>query len=280
VQPDTLIGWHRRMVARHWTFEPTKQGRPPVPDSLAELVVRLAAENPGWGYRRIVGELGGLGHRISATSVRRILRDHGLDPAPRRSPTTWRAFLKRQAAGLVACDFFTVDTISLRRLYVLFFIEVKTRKVWIAGVTAHPTGEWVTQQARQISAAMDDAGLVVQYLIRDRDTKFTRSFDDVWGAVGARIVRTPPRTPVANAFSERWVGSVRRECLDHLLITGRHHLAVVVGDYVRHYNQHRPHRSLSLRAPMPRPEQECPVAHTDIRRRDLVGGLIHEYDAA
>src|SRR5207244_228992 len=160
---------------------------------------------------------------VSATSVRRVLAAHGIDHAPRRTTTTWRAFIRAQAAGLVACDFFSVETVFLHRLYVLFFIEVGSRRVWLAGVTAHPTGAWVTQQARNVVTAMEQRH-VPRHLIRDRDTKFSRAFDDVWRSIGARIIGTPARTPVANAFAERWVGTVRRECLDHLLVVNRRHL--------------------------------------------------------
>ena len=279
VTPDTLIGWHRRMVRRRWTYPTTPKGRPPIAADVQALIVRLAEENPTWGYQRIQGELARLGCRVSATSIRRVLAAHGLKPAPRRATTTWRAFLRSQAAGIVACDFFSVDTVLLHRLYVLFFIEVGSRRVWLAGVTAHPTGEWVTQQARNAVAAMEQRGGVPHHLLRDRDTKFSRSFDDVWRSIGARIIRTPMRTPVANAFAERWVGTVRRECLDHLLIVNRRHLERVLKIFVGHYNHHRPHRGLRLRAPND-PPADAATAMTlgNIHRRDILGGLIHEYD--
>ena len=198
VTPDTLVGWHRRMVRRHWTYPTTPKGRPPIADDIQAIIVRFARENPRWGYQRIQGELARLGWRVSASSIRRVLAAHGIKPAPRRASTTWRAFIRSQAAGIVACDFFSVDTVFLTRLYVLFFIEVGSRRVWLAGVTAHPTGEWVTQQARNVVAAMEERGVVARHLIRDRDAKFSRSFDDVWRSIGAQIIRTPVRTPVAN----------------------------------------------------------------------------------
>jgi putative transposase len=168
------------MVRRRWTYPTPSSGRPPVPDQVQQLIVRLARDNPRWGYQRIRGELQRLGCRISASSISRVLRAHGIDPAPRRAPTTWRSFLRRQAAGILACDFFTVDTVFLQRLYVLFVIEVRSRRVRLAGVTAHPTGAWVVQQARNVVAALGDEAAVFRFLIRDRDAKFTRAFDDVW----------------------------------------------------------------------------------------------------
>ena len=179
VQPETLLRWHRRMVARCWTYPSKSKGRPPVSEQVQQLVVRLARENPRWGYQRIHGELLRLGWRVSASSIRRILRAHGLDPAPRRASTSWRSFLRQQAAGILACDFFTVDTILLRRVYVLFVIEFASRRVHLAGVTDHPTGLWVAQQARNLLASLGNEGTAWKFMIRDRDAKFTRAFDDV-----------------------------------------------------------------------------------------------------
>jgi putative transposase len=279
VSPETLLVWHRRMVRRHWTYPTTPRGRPAVSADIQAVIVRMARENPTWGYQRIQGELARLGCAVSASSVRRVLAAHGIHPAPRRATSTWRAFLRSQASGIVACDFFSVDTVLLRRLYVLFFIEVGSRRVWLAGVTAHPTGEWVTQQARNVVNAIQDRCIAPRHLIRDRDTKFSRSFDDVWRSIGAQIIRTPVRTPVANAFAERWVGTVRRECLDHLLIVGRPHLERVLAAYVDHYNEHRPHRSLDFAAPdEPLPVVSAAVIPGRLHPRDVLGGLIHEYE--
>jgi putative transposase len=213
---------------------------------------------------------------------RRVLRAHGMDPAPRRAPTTWRSFLHRQATGILACDFFTVDTIWLRRLYVLFVIELGSRRVHLAGVTAHPTGPWVAQQARNLMVELDDRAAAFRFLIRDRDTKFIRAFDDVWRSTGAEIICTPIRAPNANAVAERWVGTVRRECLDHLLIVGRQHLVGVLHGYVEHYNQHRPHRSLGLGTPIPslRADPASAPVVPQLRRREILGGLVHEYEWA
>src|SRR5512133_789965 len=214
VRPETLLRWHRRMVRRRWTYPTTSTGRPPISDEVQQLIVRLARENPRWGYQRIHGELLRLGVRVSASSIRRVLHAHGLDPAPRRTPTSWRAFLRQQAAGILACDFFTVDTVFLQRVYVLFVIELASRRVHLAGVTAHRTGWWVAQQARNLIAVLDEQASACKFLIRDRDAKFTRAFDDVWRSTGAEIIRAPVQAPNANVVAERWVGTVRRECLD------------------------------------------------------------------
>jgi putative transposase len=284
VTPETLLRWHRRMVRRHWTYPTTPRGRPPLPDEVQTLIVRLATENPRWGYQRIRGELLHLGCRVSASSIARVLRANGLQPAPRRTAAspTWRAFLRRQAAGILACDFLIVDTVFLQRLYVLFFIQLHTRRVHLAGVTTHPTGAWVAQQARNLAATLDGDTTTVRFLIRDRDSKFTRAFDDIWRAAGAEVIRTPIQAPNANAVAERWVGTVRRECLDHLLIGGRRQLLRVLHHYVEHYNRHRPHRSLGLSAPerSERDREPEPLVAGQLRRRDVLGGLIHEYDHA
>ena len=209
----------------------------------------MARDNPGWGYRRIHGELAGLGYKLAPSTVWQILKDAGIDPAPRRSGQTWRAFLEAQAKTILAVDFFHVDTVFLRRLYVLFFIEHGTRRVHLAGITAHPTGEWVTQQARNLLMNLEDHADGLKFLIRDRDAKFTAAFDAVFTAVGVRIIRTPVRAPRANAIAERWIASARRECLDRMLITGERHLRLVLSEYVDHYNVHRPHRTLSRARP-------------------------------
>ena len=212
VTPETLLGWHRHMVRRRWTYPAQGRGRPSVPQQVQTLIVRLATENPRWGYQRIRGELLHLGCRVSASSIARVLRANGLQPAPHRTArsTTWRSFLRRQAAGILACDFLTVDSVFLHRLYVLFFIQLHNRRVHLAGVTANPTGPWVAQQARNLLATLEDDATAVRFLIHDRDSKFTRAFDDVWRGVGAQVIRTPIQAPNANAVAERWVGTVAR----------------------------------------------------------------------
>jgi putative transposase len=258
-----------------------RPGRPATDAGVRTLILRLARENPAWGYRRIQGELAGLGIRIAASTVWAILKQSGIDPVPRRSSETWREFLRAQANGIVACDFFTVDTVLFHRLYALVFIELATRRVYLAGVTANPTGEWATQQARNIIEKFVDRTEPIRFLIHDRDSKFTAAFDEVFRSEGIRTIRTPVRAPRANAFMERWVGTVRRECLDRLLIVNRRHLERVLPAYIRHYNEHRPHRSLRQRPPIePPPGAEPVAALRRVRRQDVLGGLIHEYEAA
>jgi putative transposase len=278
VRPETLLRWHRHLVAGAWTYPHHQTGRPPLDEDVQQLIIRLARENPRWGYQRIQGELVHLGVRVSATTIRTMLRRHGLDPAPRRAATTWRAFLRQQAAGIMACDFFTVDTIWLRRLYVLFFIELETRRVHLAGVTAHPNGTWVAQQARNMLLVMAERGQQLRFLIRDRDAKFTRSFDDVFRSEDAEVLVTPVQAPNANAHAERWIRTVRAECLDWLLITWRGHLEQVLGIYVEHYNVHRPHRALGLKPPVSSAGPTVIRAkQRRVQRRDRLGGLLHEY---
>jgi transposase InsO family protein len=219
---------------------------------------------------------------VSASSIKRVLRAHGLDPAPRRATTSWRSFLRRQAAGILACDFFTVDTVFLRRVYVLFVIELASRRVHLAGVTDHPTGRWVAQQARNMVVSFGDKAAGWRFLIRDRDAKFTRAFDDVWRSTGAEVICTPVRAPNANAVAERWVGTVRQECLDQLLIVGRQQLVRLLRRYVEHCNQRRPHRSLGHLPPVAPVVTEPRNGSVPgrLRRHDLLGGLIHEYEPA
>jgi putative transposase len=281
VTPSTLLRWHRELVTRRWTYPPTGRRRGLAPE-IADLVVRMARENPRWGYLRIVGECRKLGIRISATSVRRILRRHRLGPAPRRSGPGWTAFLRAQATGLLACDFFTVETVGLARLYVLFVVELDRRRVYLAGITAHPTGEWVTQAARNLVMGLGDEVDRLRFLIRDRDAKFTAAFDTVFAAAGIQTVRIPPRAPQANAYAERWVRTVRTECLDWTLIWNRRHLHRVLVHYLEHYNTGRPHRGLDLQTPVPATHAtvaRLPVSG-HVHRVDILDGLIHEYRRA
>jgi len=242
VQPATLLRWHRDLVRRRWTY-PHRRGRPSVAAEIRSLVLRMARENSTWGYRRIHGELRRLGYKIGASSVWCILQRAGVGPAPMRSALTWRQFLRAQAKGLLAVDFFTVDTVFLKRLYVLFVIEVATRRVQVLGVTAHPVGTWVTQQARNLLMGLDDRVGRFRFLVRDRDAKFTAALDAVFAAEGLKVLRTPVRAPRANAYAERWVGTVRREVLDRMLIFGCRQLRSVLAEYADHYNGHRPHRA-------------------------------------
>jgi putative transposase len=278
--PDTIMRWHRRLVTRKWAQPYRRGGRPPLDDHLVALILRLARENPRWGYRRIQGELKRLGIRGSATTIRTVLLGNGLRPAPRRASVTWRAFLRAQAAGIIAADVFTVETVRLKTLYVLFFIELHTRQVRLAGVIDHPNGPWVVQRAREFSMERPVGTTAPRFLIRDHDSKFTRAFDDVFAVDGTQVITALIQAPNANAFAERWVRTVRQECPDWMLIRGRRHLERVLTEYVRHYNDQRPHRSLALRPLSSIAVRAAPGAVTipaSIRRRDRLGGLIHEY---
>jgi len=279
VTPETLLRWHRQLVARHWTYPPKTTpagGRPRTAVVIRDLVIRFARDNPTWGHRRIHGELVGLGYRIAAATVWNILRRAGLDPAPRRTGPSWREFCRTQATTMLACDFFTVDTVLLRRVYAFFVLEVGTHRVHILGITPHPTGDWVTQQARNFMLAVGERADGFRFLIRDRDTKFTASFDAIFADAGIEVLRTPPRAPKGNAYAERWVSTIRRECLDRMLIFSERQLVHVLAEYENHYNTHRPHRSL---------EQLPPIADVDIgsggagaiERTEILGGLINEY---
>ncbi len=253
VTPETLLRWHRQLIARQWTYPPKTRppgGRPRTSSVIRDLAIRFAQENPSWGHRRIQGELVGLGFRVAPATVWTILRTAGLDPAPRRTGPSRREFCRIQARTMLACDFFTVDTVLLRRIYVFFILEVGTRGVHILGVTRHPTGVWVTQQGRNFLMALGERVDGFGFLIRDRDTKFTAAFDAVFADEGIVVLPSPPRAPKANAYAERWVGTIRRECLDRMLIFSERQLVRVLAEYETHYNGHRPHRALDQRPPI------------------------------
>src|SRR6266498_4029837 len=280
VTPQTLLRWHRTLVRRKWTFQKArKPGRPPIDPQTAALILRMARENARWGCVRICGELRKLGIRVGATTIRTLLRRHGLGPAPRRTGPSWTQFLRAQAEGIVACDLFTVETIRLRTLFVLFFIHLSSRRVVLAGVTPNPDSAWVTQQARNVAMDLDDQDLAVRFLLRDHDARFTGSFDEVFCSEGAEVIRTPIQAPKANAHAERWVQTARAECLDWTLVLGRRHLLRLLCAYVRHYNQQRPHRGLALAVPEARERGSPHVNPQEVKRRDVLGGLIHEYHA-
>jgi transposase InsO family protein len=278
VTPATVLRWHRDLVKRRWTQPRGHRsgGRRTAPE-LCRLVLRLAAENSSWGYRRIHGELAGLGYQVAASTVWSILKRAGIDPAPRRDGSSWRRFLRGQARGILATDFFSVDTLLLQRLYVLFVVEHATRRAHVVGVTANPSGAWVAQQARNFLMDLGERATEFRFLIRDRDSKFTGVFDAVFASEDMRILRTPVQAPQANAIAERWIGTVRRELLDRMLIINRRHLTAVLAEYVAHYNHHRPHRALSQAAPLRSLPPPASPSQLHLRRRDLLGGLIHEY---
>jgi putative transposase len=282
VTPATLLAWHRRLAARrHDTSKRRKPGRPPTTRSIARLAVRMAKENPLWGYRRIHGELTKLGIAVGPSTVYEILRVAGIDPAPRRAGPTWRQFLHAQAAGILAVDFLHVDTVLLKRLYVLVFIEHDTRRMHLGGVTAHPSGEWTVQQARNLAISLDERFENFRFLIRDRGSNFTSSFDAVFQATGTVILRTAVQAPRMNATCERLIGTLRRELLDRVLITGYAHLRAILAEYRMHYNTARPHQGIAQR--IPDGEHHAPRIITGdlgaqrIHRRPVLSGLINEY---
>jgi len=276
VTPATLLAWHRALVKRKWSYRRRRTGRLPLDEEICRLIVRMAKDNPRWGYIRIQGELRKLGIRVGASSIKRLLRREGLGPAPRRAPS-WGEFLRSQAEGIWACDFFTVETAFLKTLYVLFFIEVGSRRLHVTTATANPNGSFVTQQARNLCFAVDERAEPLRFLIHDRDSKFSGSFDEVFCSGGMRIIRTPVRSPQANAFAERLVKTLRHEVLDWTLILGRRHLDRVLASYVRPYNAERPHRGIDLRAPEKQSHVDTVEIVPEIKRRDLLGGLSQEY---
>jgi len=276
--PQTLLRWHRELVRRKWAaYRRRPRRQRPAPSELHQLILKLARENERWGYRRIAGELLKLGHRCSHLTVRKVLRRHNLPPAPRRGQRSWREFVRQHADQMLACDFFFVDTVWTTRLYVFFFIEIGSRRVHLAGCTYSPSNQWVVQQARNLAWELQEGELgTKRFLLRDRDTKFTAAFDEVFRSEAVEVIRLPFRAPRANSFAERFCGTARRECLDHLLIFGRRHLVGVLTEFLDHYNKARPHQGLDQRIPQP-PADVIPLPTGPVERRDRLAGLVHEY---
>ncbi|MFI6359291.1 integrase core domain-containing protein [Streptomyces sp. NPDC050743] len=281
VAPGTLLAWHRRLIARKWDYSDRRRrtGRPPTAAALKKLVLRLAHDNPRWGHRRIQGEPARLGYPIASSTVWQILHAAGIGPAPRRSGPSWREFLTIQAEGIIAADFFHVDTVTGRRLYALVFLEHGTRRLHLTGVTAHPTAQWATQQARNLAADLGARVESLRFALRDRDSKYTSSFDAVFEAEEREVLLSAPQAPRMNAHCERVIGTIRREALDHVLIMNEAHARQVLAEYQHHYNRHRPHRARDQRPPE---AQDQPASghdpHTQrLLRTHVLGGVINEY---
>lgn len=275
-KPDTILRWHRALVRRKWTFttNAAQGGRPPLAAAVEALIVQLAREND-WGAGKIQGELQKLSYRVSDTTILNVLRRHDIPPQPERQQTSsWRTFINHHKDHILACDFFTVETLWLQTIYVLFFIEISSRRIHIAGFTPYPNGHWVAQQARQLVWNLEDEERQTNYLIHDRDGKFCSAFDAVFESSGIAIIKTPVRAPNANAYAERWVRSIREECLDRIVILNHRHLRHVLSEYERYYNEARPHQGIDQNIPAAaKPE----IRVGQVRCRKLLGGILHDY---
>jgi transposase InsO family protein len=280
ITPGTVLRWHRRLITRKWTY-PNRIGRPPVAAEITTLIAQLATENKGWGYQRIQGELLKLGYRVSASTIRRVLKALRIPPVPqRRTDATWRRFLHTQAATMLAIDFFHVDcAVTLHRLYCLFVMEVGSRYVHILGLTANPDGPWTTQQIRNLLMDLGDRATAFRFLVRDRAGQFSAAFDAVLAEAGIEVVKIPPRSPRANSYAERFVLTARTELTDQMLIFGQRHLRTTLAEYETHYNGRRPHRSRQLRPPRP-DHPPADLSQERTQRRPVLGGLINEYQRA
>jgi putative transposase len=280
VTPGTVLRWHQDILRRRWARRSRRgrSGRPPVRRNIRSAVLRLARENESWGYRRIHGELAGLGIAVAASTVWQILKSAGIDPAPRRDGPGWADFLRSQAQGILALDFFTADLLNGAKIYVLAAIEHGSRHVRVLGATGHPVQAWVVQQARNLPMDLEDAGTRVKFVLHDRDASFTLAFDAAFRAAGVRVIRSAVQAPRMNSIMERWIGSCRRELLDRTVIWNRRHLMMVLREYEDFYNTHRPHRTLSQAAPLrPLPSSVTDLDQFRVQRHDRAGGVIHEY---
>ena len=280
VTPGTILRWQRNIVRRRWARRSRRgrSGRPATHRKVRSVTLQLARENESWGYRRIHGELAGLGITVAPSTVWRILKDAGIGPAPRRDGPGWAEFLLSQAQGILALDFFTADLLNGTKVYVLAVIEHGTRRIRVLGATENPAQSWVVQQARNLLMDLDDAGMSVKFVLHDRDASFTAAFNAVFQAAGARVIRSAVQAPRMNSIMERWIGSCRRELLDRTLVWNQRHLMTVLREYEDFYNTHRPHRTLNQAAPLrPLPDGVTGLDHFRVRRRDRAGGVIHEY---
>ena len=280
VTPGTILRWHRDIVRRRWArlSRRSRSGRPATHRKVRSLVLRLARENESWGYRRIHGELAGLGITVAPSTVWQILKSAGISRAPRRDGPNWAEFLRSQAQGILALDFFTAGLLNGTTVYVLAAIEHGTRRIRILGATEHPVQSWVVQQARNLLMDLEDAGTRAKFVLHDRDASFTATFDSLFQAAGTRVIRSAAQAPRMNSVMERWIGSCRRELLDRTLIWNQRHLMTVLREYEDFYNSHRPHRALDQAAPLrPLPDRVTDLDHFRVRRHDRAGGVIHEY---
>jgi len=275
-QPETILRWHRELVRRKWTYpHKTKGGRPSISKELEELILRLAHENPRWGYGEIQGELVKLSFKVSQSTVRNILDRHGIQPVPvRNSSIGWRHLMTHYKEQILACDFFTIDTVWLQTIYVLFFIELGSRRIHSAGVTSNPNQTWITQQARQLVWDLHDRGRCLQFLIHDNDCSFSKAFEAVFESEGIYIIHTPFQAPNANAHAERWVRTVREECLDPILIINAEHLQRILIEFSQYYNTSRPHQGIDQHVPIP---DNIPKNTGFIQPRKVLGGIINDY---
>ncbi len=273
-QPETVLKWHRELVRRKWTYRRGCGGRPATDTEVEQLVIQFARQND-WGYRKIEGELLKLGYRLSVETIRKILKRHGIPPSAERQPSlSWRQLMTHYKDQVLACDFFTVETLFLQTVYVFFFIELGTRRVYVAGCTTHPHGGWVTQQGRQMIWKLEDRTFPMRFLIHDNDRKFTSAFDTVFASEHISVIHTPYQAPNANAYAERWVRTVREECLDKIIILNAAHLQRVLREYINYYNYARPHQGIAQRIPVPKTPRQM---QGPIYCRKVLGGILHDY---
>ena len=279
VTPDTLLAWHRKLIAQKWTYARKGPGRPRVAQEITDLILRMARDNTSWGYDRIQGALANLGHVIAPNTVKNILKRHGIEPAPeRRKRTSWKAFLKVHWDVMAATDFFTVEVWTPRGLltyYVLFVMQLKTRSIRIAGVTTSPNSAYMKQVARNLTDVSDGFLVNSRYLIMDRDTKYTEDFRDILDQEGVKAVRCPVRAPNCNAFAERFVRSIKEECLDRMILFGEASLRRALTEYVAHYHAERNHQGVDNR--LLEPLDASIAANEAVYRHERLGGILNYY---